>query len=81
MARLREYYYNGGDMLALAKYQKQPMQLAAGAEDVVLGARSVLEKKSHTKIEAEYGKYSECMTHTLSLQSKKRMMFYLNGKL
>ena len=81
MARLREYYYNGGDMLALAKYQKQPMQLAAGAEDVVLGARSVLEKKSHTKIEAEYGKYSECMTHTLSLQSQKRMMFYLNGKL
>jgi hypothetical protein len=81
MARLREYYYNGGDMLALAKYQKQPLQLAAGAEDVVLGARSVLEKKSHTKVAAEYGKYSECMTHTLSLQSKKRMMFYLNGKL
>ena len=32
MAHLREYYYNGGDMLELAKYQREELPEAAGAE-------------------------------------------------
>lgn len=81
MARLREYYYNDGDMLELAKYQKEDLPMAAGAEEIILSASSVLEKRRKTKTETEYGKYSERIRHTLSLQSNKRLWFYLNGKL
>ena len=81
MAHLREYYYNGGDMLELAKYQKEELPMVAGAEEVILGASAVLEKRRRTKLENEYGKYAEQMNHTLSLQSKKRLWFYLNGKI
>ena len=81
MAHLREYYYNGGDMLELAKYQKEDLPKVAGAEDVILGAGSVLEKRIRSRIETEYGKYSERISHTLSTQSNKRLWFYLNGKI
>ena len=81
MAHLREYYYNGGDMLELAKYQKEELPMVVGAEDVILGAGSVLEKRIRTRIETEYGKYSERISHTLSAQSNKRLWFYLNGKI
>ena len=81
MAHLREYYYNGGEMLELAKYQKEELPMVAGAEDIILGATSVLERKRKTRIEAEYGKYSERISHTLSTQSNKRLWFYLNGKI
>ena len=81
MAHLREYYYNGGDMLELAKYQKEELPMVAGAEEVILGASAVLEKRRRTKLEIEYGKYAEQMNHTLSVQSNKRLWFYLNGKI
>ena len=38
MARLREYYHNGGDMLELARYQKAVIPKAAGAEELGLSA-------------------------------------------
>jgi hypothetical protein len=82
MARLREYYYNGGSMLELAKFQKEELPVAAGAEDVVLGASSVLESRRSTWTDTmkEYGKYSERMRHTLSTQSSKILQFQLHGK-
>lgn len=83
MARLREYYYNGGDMLELAKFQKEELPMAAGAEDVVLSARAVLlsEKNNRSKELIEYGKYSERLHASISVQSSKRLMFYLKGKI
>lgn len=69
MAHLREYYYNNGDMLELAKFQKEEMQAAAGAEEVVLSASAILasEKGNRSKMMMEYGKYSERIHSTLSL--------------
>ena len=83
MAHLREYYYNNGDMLELAKFQKEEMQAAAGAEEVVLSASAILasEKGNRSKMMMEYGKYSERIHSTLSLQNSKQLMFYLNGKI
>lgn len=83
MAHLREYYYNGGDMLELAKFQKEELPMAAGAEDVVLSAKAVLlsEKCNRSKELIEYGKYSERLHASISVQSSKRLMFYLKGKI
>ena len=33
MAKLRAYYWNNGDMLELARYQKEALPKAAGAEE------------------------------------------------
>lgn len=83
MARLREYKLNGGDMLELAKYQKEDVPLAAGAEEVVLSATAILasERTNRSKLQQEYGKYAQAMSSSLSLQSEKRLTFYLHGKL
>ena len=83
MAHLREYYYNGGDMLELAKYQKQELPLAAGAEDVVLSMNDVLksERAHRTKQLADYGKYAERMSAHMPTQGSKIFMFKLNARL
>lgn len=82
MARLREYSLNGGNMLELAKYQKEKLPLVAGAEEVILSANDILESErtKRTKTQQEYGKYAEYMSSHLSVQSSKRLTFYLHGK-
>ena len=81
MARLREYALNGGNMLELAKFQKEELPLAAGAEKVVLSASAVIasEKTNRTKQQQEYGKYAETMSTTISIESSKRLTFWLHG--
>ncbi len=83
MARLLEYHWNKGKMLELAKYQKKELPLAAGAEEVVLGAGTILrsERCNRTKLQAEYGKYAESINKTITLQNSKQLWFQLNGKL
>ena len=83
MAHLREYYYNGGDMLELAKYQKEPLPMAAGAEEVVLSASQMLrsEHTSRSRTVIEYGKYAETMRASISEQTSKKLAFYLHGKI
>jgi hypothetical protein len=83
MARLCEYHWNKGDMLELAKYQKEELPLAAGAEEVVICAGTVLRSESvnRTKLQKEYAKYSETLKGTLSVQKDKQLWFQLNGKL
>ena len=73
MAQLRAYYYNGGDMLELVRYQKKEMPKAAGAETVILSSAEILssEKSRHK----ELGKYVEAITHSISLDTKKKMYF------
>ncbi len=75
MARLREYYLNGGNMLELARYQKAEIPKAAGAEELALSAHDMLKSITgwRTKTEHEIAKYTDVMTHTLSLQNKKKV--------
>ena len=73
MAKLRAYEMNGGDILALVRYQKRELPKAAGAEYDVISSSDMLqaEKNRH----GELGKYVDCITHTLSLQNKKKAYF------
>ena len=73
MAQLRAYYYNGGDMLELVRYQKADLPKAAGCEQEILLSAQLLksEKSRHGLL----GKYADAMTHSVSLGTKKKVYF------
>ncbi len=85
MALLREWLYNKRDFLELAKYQykDEKVKKAAGAEDIVLSYRdmAVAERAGRSIYEKELGKYSDAISHTWSLQTKKQLSFYLNNRI
>lgn len=81
MARLREYYHNGGDMLELARYQKAVITKAAGAEELELSAKAVLSSPSTSmRIFNRHGQginlwenrvvFSRFFCYTLSVQKR-----------
>lgn len=80
MAHLREWYYNDGDMLELARYQKKQLPIAVGCENEVLSASDILgsEKTERTNHKKEIGKYQEAITHTWSTQTRKKYSLYIN---
>lgn len=82
MAHLREYYYNGGDMLELAKFQKRELPMAAGAESVVFSAGKVLrsEHNDRNKSQIEYGKYADAMGAIMTVHTSKQLSFWLNSR-
>jgi len=67
MARFREYQYNSGDMLALARFQKETLPMAAGTENLEVVASEILSssKRVLNYSDKEYGKYVECFHSTL----------------
>lgn len=75
MCNLLAYYYNGGDMLELARYQRQELPKAAGMETdrKMITVRELInsEKRRH----GELGKYIEAISHSLSLDTKKKVYF------
>ncbi|HKM33544.1 MAG TPA: ISLre2 family transposase, partial [Lachnospiraceae bacterium] len=73
MSQLRAYHLNGGDMLELVRYQKRDLPMAAGAEYDILRSNQIIasEKNRH----GELGKYTESITHSLSLQNRKIVYF------
>lgn len=75
MCNLLAYYYNGGDMLELAKFQHKELPKAAGAEkrNEILTSSQVLssERRRHGQL----GKYIETISHSLSLDTKKKVYF------
>lgn len=73
MAELRAYYYNGGDMLELVRYQKKELDKAAGDEqDVILSAEMFRSEKNRKGM---LGKYVEAISHSVSLDTKKKVYF------
>lgn len=73
MAELRAYYYNGGDMLELVRYQKQGIKKAAGAENDIISSTQIQqsEKSRHGKL----GEYVEAISHRVSIDIKKKVYF------
>lgn len=57
--------------------------MVAGAEEVVLSANTKYRavKSYRTQQKKEYGKYSDSISATLSLEKSKQLWFYLNGKI
>lgn len=49
MAELRAYYYNGGDMLELVRYQKENIPKAAGCEDIVVSCGQMLAQEGKNR--------------------------------
>ena len=77
MARLRAYYWNGGNMLDLVRYQKKARELpkAAGAENNVVSAAQMVASE-HRNV-CSWGKYVDAAQVQLSPQLKKWMMIGL----
>lgn len=73
MARLRAYWLNGGDMLELVRYQAIEVPMAAGAEYDVLSSVEVI--RSEQNRHGAMGKYMETISHTVSLDTKKKALF------
>lgn len=77
MAELRAYYYNGGDMLELVRYQKERPAKAAGAENDIISSTQI--QQSEKSRHGELGKYVEAISHSLSIGTKKKV--YLNEQI
>lgn len=73
MSQLRAYYANDGDMLKLIRYQKTPLPVAVGAEYEVLSGESILQSEKNRN--GALGKYTESISHSISLQKKKIVYF------
>ncbi len=71
MARLRVYKKNGGDMLALVRYQKQELPKAAGMEEMVCSAEDVL--KSERKNRKEQGYLADLPVYTIPYTQIKKI--------
>lgn len=71
MGRLRAYYYNGGDMLELVRFQRQELKAAVGYEMTYCSVAEILssEKNRHY----ELGKYMASMQGSLSDDMKKKL--------
>lgn len=68
MAQLRAYYLNGGDMLALVRYQKTLPEKKTGEERILSSTQVIQSKKNR---HGELGKYMEAIRHSLPAQSRK----------
>lgn len=71
MGRLRAYYYNGGNMLELVRYQRQELKEAAGYEMTYCSVPEVMrsEKNRHY----ELGKYMAAIQGSLPGDIKKKL--------
>ena len=79
MGRLRAYYYNGGDMLELVRFQRQELKEAAGYEMTYCSVPEIMrsEKNRHY----ELGKYMASMQGSLSedIKRKLRIEHHIHG--
>lgn len=73
VAQLCVYDKNGGDMLELVRYQKRKLVKAVGTEYQVISCEEMLraEKNRH----GELGKYTDTISHSLTIDSRKRTYF------
>ena len=66
MAHLRAYFYNGGDMLELVRYQEKKLPKAAGAEsdhDVISSAKMTAAER---KAQSDTGKYYDVLQASIA---------------
>lgn len=73
MAQLLAYEKNDGDMLRLVRYQKQEMPKVAGAEYDVLSCSEIMN--SEYQRHRDVAKYSEAISHSMSVHNKKIVSF------
>lgn len=73
MARLRAYYWNGGDMLELIRAQEKEEKKVVGAESDPISCEEMLRwERQH---QHKMGKYIDSISHSVSLNAKKYAWF------
>lgn len=75
MAHLRVYYYNGGDMLSLAKYQRENVLEAAGAEGRTFFTPTEIMKSEENRNQ-ELGKYLNCISGSINNHKTKKLIWF-----
>lgn len=76
MAELRAYYYNGGNMLELVRYQKESLPQAVGCEDVITSCGQLLaeERKNRRK----QGTLADLHTYSIPYPQIKKIANFKN---
>ena len=81
MAELRAYYYNGGDMLELVRYQKEELPKVVGNEDIIYSSSQMWreERKRRTELGqlADMKVYSIPYTQIKKIANFKAQIFGL----
>lgn len=72
MAELRAYALNGGEMLTLVRYQNRKQEKEEEEAPVLSSTEIVRSEKNRHR---ELGKYVESITHSLSIQTQKKVYF------
>lgn len=71
VAQLRTYYYNGGDMLKLVKYQRSELPLVSGEERTFFTPTEIMRSEQNRHY--ELGKYMQSMSASISNGMKKHI--------
>lgn len=71
MAEWRAYYYNGGEMPELVRYQRRDMPAAVGCEEVVYSSSKVLASKR--KYRKELGNLADLPIYSIPYIQIKKM--------
>lgn len=71
MARLRIYRQNKGNMLALVRYQKQELPMAAGAEEVIFSAQQMIAEEN--KRRKELGNLADLHVYSIPYPQIKKI--------
>ena len=72
MAELRAYYYNGGDMLALVRYQKKKEKQAVGSEEVIYSSSKMWSEER--KRQKKLGNLADVPSYSIPYVQIKKML-------
>ncbi len=72
MAQLRAYYYNGGNMLELVRFQKEELPKAVGEEEILSSVQMLSSERSR---HGEVGKYADWLSTSINIDKKKQVYF------
>ena len=71
VAQLRTYYYNGGDMLKLVKYQRSELPQVSGEERTFFTPTEIMRSEQNRHY--ELGKYMQSMSASINSGMKKHI--------
>lgn len=71
MAELRAYYYNGGEMLELVRYQKEVILKATGNEDIVYSSSRIWSEERKRK--RELGQMADMPVYSIPYNQIKKI--------
>lgn len=71
MAELRAYYYNGGDMLELVRYQKEELEKVVGKEEIIYSSSEMLREERRRR--SELGQLADIKVYSIPYMQIKKI--------